>query len=107
MDLQTLEKTFLGGAELDDALEASITTLYSDLFLTKYLTLAPIGLLALGLCFDDKFNKETSVECVGNKESIGSYTDGLYYANYCCERISEQHDLQYHRYYCTYSLNLA
>ena len=52
MVLRDLESFCLGNQELDDALEASITTLASDEFLTKYLITVPILLLVLGSFLD-------------------------------------------------------
>lgn len=51
MVLRDLESFCLGNRELDDALEASITTLASDEFLTKYLITVPISLLGFAMFF--------------------------------------------------------
>ena len=92
-------------SELDDVLEASITDLPSDAFLTKYLVSVPIILLAFAMLFgkfsgcsevqnsrlrsttygwwnsktnsDDKLNQESSIQCAPNAAGHG-YTHGLY-----------------------------
>ena len=85
-------------SELDDVLEASITDLPSDAFLTKYLVSVPIILLAFAMLFgklnfflfhdmrilwsrnsdsDDKLNQESSIQCAPNSAGHG-YTHGLY-----------------------------
>ena len=43
MVLKDIEKTLLGGAELDDVLEAQITSLPADQFLTFFGIGTPIG----------------------------------------------------------------
>ena len=51
----------------------------------KYFT---IVLLSLATLFDDKLNKLQSLECAPVRSNHG-YTNGLYHANYCWERLEK------------------
>ena len=74
MVLRDLESFCLGDKELDDALEASITTLASDEFLTKYLITVPISLLGFAmffvrvLCINQLPIRRFSFECIARKQ---------------------------------------
>ena len=45
------------------------------------------------MLFDEKFNKLQSLECAPVRSSHG-YTNGLYHANYCWERIGNVSNAQ-------------